>query len=59
MNAIAAPKSPQLNRLEGFTLTAIFQGLPTFAIAVLMLKLTGLTTMLMLSLLAVGAVSVG
>jgi hypothetical protein len=29
MNAIAAPKSHQLNRLEGFALTAIFQGLPT------------------------------
>ena len=41
MNAIAAPKSSAQNRLEGFALTAVFQGLPTFAIAVLMLKLTG------------------
>jgi hypothetical protein len=41
MNAVTAPKSRQLNRLEGFALTAIFQGLPTFAIAVLMIKLTG------------------
>ena len=39
MNAIAAPKSPTQNRLEGFALTAIFQGVPTFAIAVLLLKL--------------------
>jgi hypothetical protein len=41
MNAITAPKSPAQNRLEGFALTAIFQGLPTFAAAVLMLKLVG------------------
>ena len=41
MNAIAAPKSPQMNGLEGFALTAIFQGFPTFAIAVLVLKLAG------------------
>ena len=46
MNAVTAPKSRQLNRLEGFALTAIFQGLPTFAIAVLMLKLTGATSSL-------------
>jgi len=41
MNAVTAPKSRQLNRLEGFALTTIFQGLPTFAIAVLVLKLAG------------------
>jgi len=41
MNAIAAPKSPAQNRLEGFALTAILQGLPTFAAAVLMLKIVG------------------
>ncbi|MBR0936348.1 hypothetical protein [Bradyrhizobium jicamae] len=41
MNAITAPKSSAQNRLEGFALTAIFQGLPTFAAAVLMLKLIG------------------
>jgi hypothetical protein len=41
MNAIAAPKSSAQNRLEGFALIAIFQGLPTFAAAVLLLKLFG------------------
>ncbi|VIO80177.1 hypothetical protein [Bradyrhizobium ivorense] len=37
MNAIAAPKSSAQNRLEGFALTALLQGLPTFAAAVLVL----------------------
>jgi hypothetical protein len=41
MNAIAAPKSRRLNLLEGVTLTAIFHGVPTFAAAVLLLKLAG------------------
>jgi hypothetical protein len=41
MNAIAAPKSRRLNLLEGITLTAIFHGVPTFAVAVLLLKLAG------------------
>jgi hypothetical protein len=41
MNAITTPKSPQTNRLEGFVLTALFQGFPTFAAAALMLKLVG------------------
>ena len=41
MNAIAAPKSDRINRLEAFALIALLQGLPTFAAAVLMLKLTG------------------
>ncbi len=41
MNAIAAPKSSAQNRLEGFALTAIQQGLPTFAAAVLVLKVMG------------------
>jgi hypothetical protein len=41
MNAITAPKSPAQNRLEGFALTAFFQGLPIFADAVLLLKVTG------------------
>jgi hypothetical protein len=41
MTAIAAPKSPQTNRLEGFALTALFQGFPTFAAAVLLLKVAG------------------
>ena len=39
MNAIAAPKSSALNRLEGFALTAILQGFPTFAATALLLKL--------------------
>jgi hypothetical protein len=39
MNALAAPKSPIQNRLEGFVLSAIFQGVPTFAAAALLLKL--------------------
>jgi hypothetical protein len=41
MNAVAAPKSHRVNLLEGMTLTAIFQGVPTFAGAVLLLKLVG------------------
>ncbi|MHC2433117.1 hypothetical protein [Bradyrhizobium sp. USDA 4451] len=41
MNAITAPKSPAQNRLEGFALAAILQGLPTFAAAVLVLKISG------------------
>jgi len=39
MNAIAAPKSSVQNRLEGFALTFLFQGFPTFASAALLLKL--------------------
>ena len=39
MNAIAAPKSSALNRLEGFALTAILQGFPAFAATALLLKL--------------------
>ena len=39
MNAIAAAKSSVQNRLEGFALTAILQGFPTFAAAALLLKL--------------------
>jgi hypothetical protein len=41
MNAITASKSAALNRLEGFALTALFQGFPTFAAAALMLKFAG------------------
>jgi hypothetical protein len=41
MNATAVPKSRALNLLEGMTLTAIFQALPTFAGTVLLLKLAG------------------
>jgi hypothetical protein len=41
MNATAVPKSRALNVLEGMTLCAIFQALPTFAGAVLPLKLAG------------------
>ncbi|ANW04238.1 hypothetical protein [Bradyrhizobium icense] len=40
MIAIAAPKSSLQNRVEGFALTAIFQGFPTFAAAALLLKLS-------------------
>jgi hypothetical protein len=39
MNAIAAPKSSAQNRLEGFALTFLLQGFPTFAGAALLLKL--------------------
>ena len=41
MTPVAAPKSRFLNRLEGIALTAIFQGVPIFAAAVLLLKLLG------------------
>ena len=41
MNAITAPKSHAQNRLEGFVLSALFQGFPTFAAAALMLKFVG------------------
>ena len=41
MNAIAALKSRRLNLLEGMALTAIFQAVPTFAAAVLLIKLAG------------------
>ena len=39
MNAIAAPKSSAQNRLEGFALTVLLQGFPSFAGAALLLKL--------------------
>ena len=39
MNAIAAPKSSAQNRLEGFALTAILQGCPSFAAAAWLLNL--------------------
>jgi hypothetical protein len=41
MTALAETKSPAQNRLEGFVLTALFQGFPTFAAAALMLKFAG------------------
>ena len=41
MNTITDSKSPALNRLEGFVLTALFLGFPTFAGAALLLKLVG------------------
>jgi hypothetical protein len=41
MNTTAVAKSRGLNLLEAMTLSAIFQGLPTFAAAVLLLKLAG------------------
>jgi hypothetical protein len=40
-NAVTAPKSRQQNRPEGFALTAFFQGFPTFAMAVLIVKIGG------------------
>ena len=41
MNAIAAPKSRAMNWLEGVTLCAILQALPTFTGAALFLKIAG------------------
>ena len=41
MNAIAVSKSHRLNLIEGMTLSAIFQAVPTFAGVVLLLKLVG------------------
>ncbi|MBI5262342.1 MAG: hypothetical protein HY852_11065 [Bradyrhizobium sp.] len=41
MNATIARRSRVQNQLEGFALTTIFQSLPTFAAAVLLLKLAG------------------
>jgi hypothetical protein len=41
MNAIAAPKSRSINWLEGETLSAVVQGLPTFTGAALLLELFG------------------
>ncbi|MBV9564876.1 MAG: hypothetical protein JOY90_31180 [Bradyrhizobium sp.] len=39
MDAVTQAKSPSQNRLEGFALNALFVGLPTYAGAVLTLKL--------------------
>ena len=39
MTAITAAKSSAQNRLEGFALTAILQGFPSFVAAALLLKL--------------------
>ena len=41
MTALAAPKFAPLNRLEGFALYALCQGLPTYAGAALTVKLMG------------------
>jgi hypothetical protein len=41
MNAIAISKSRMQNWLEGTTLTALFQSLPTFVAAAMLLKLGG------------------
>jgi hypothetical protein len=41
VDTVAVPKSRRLNLLEGMTLTAIFQAVPNFAGAVLLLKLMG------------------
>lgn len=41
MSAIAASKSGMRNQLEGLTLTGLFKGVPTFAGAVMLLRLAG------------------
>src|SRR5262252_6004375 len=41
MNAITDSKTPSQNRLEGFVLTTLFHGFPTYSAAVLMIKLMG------------------
>jgi hypothetical protein len=41
MNAVATPKSPALNLLEGMMLTAAVQAFPTFTAAALLVKLSG------------------
>jgi hypothetical protein len=41
MNAITESKTPSQNRLEGFVLTTLFHGFPTYSAAVLMIKLMG------------------
>jgi hypothetical protein len=41
MTAISDTKSPGQNRLEGFALSALLIGFPTFAVAVLVIKLMG------------------
>ena len=41
MTAITEAKTPSQNRLEGFALTALFQGLPTYATALLAIKIMG------------------
>lgn len=41
MNSIVISKSSRTNRLEGIALSAALQGLPTFAAAVLLMKLFG------------------
>jgi hypothetical protein len=41
MNTVSEAKTPARNRLEGFMLSVIFLGVPTYAAVVLMLKLFG------------------
>jgi hypothetical protein len=41
MNATIAPKSRAHSQLEGFALTTLFQSFPSYAAAVLLLKLAG------------------
>src|SRR6185437_3567963 len=41
MTAITESKTPSQNRLEGLALTALLQGLPTYATAVLAIKIMG------------------
>jgi hypothetical protein len=41
MITISESKTPSQNRLEGFVLTTLFHGFPTYAAAVLLIKLMG------------------
>ncbi len=41
MTAISETKSPAQNRLEGFALSAVLLGFPTYAAALLVIKLMG------------------
>jgi hypothetical protein len=43
MTALAVPKFAALNRIEGFWLYALCQGLPTYAGVALTVKLIGIT----------------
>jgi len=41
MNTISESKTPAQNCLEGFVLTALFQGLPIYTVGVLVMKVMG------------------
>ena len=46
MNATGISKSSRFNRLEGIALSAALQGFPTFAAAVMLVKLFGSNTII-------------